>query len=552
MTKRIFRSILLVSISSCFIGLAFVIGIIYQYFDNQLMRELENSAYYLSIAVEHEGISAFDDLPEGRERITLIDTDGAVLYDTSSDPATMENHSAREEVQEAQKNGHGEAVRQSDTLGHKNVYYALRLSNGQVLRVSSTQYNVVTLLFNLIQPFLWVFALIVLLAAIFSFRASKKIVEPLNNLDLNNPDINEPYEEIAPLLTKISRQKRTIRSQLSKAKRQQEEFSLITNHMEEGLLVIDKQTELLSYNNSALQLLGAKGTKPQGSIFILNRSEPFRQVVNKALSGERAEAVLQMNDLFYRLTGNPVLHHEQIEGAVLLIIDITEKMQREQLRNEFTANISHELKTPLTSISGFAEIIQNGLVMPEDIPKFAERIFTESQRLITLVSDIIKISQLDESVLPYEKEMVDLYQVSKEILERLTPAAEKMDVTLSLEESSATLEMVKPIFEEVIYNLCDNAIKYNKRGGSVQVTIQQTDEITSITVKDTGIGIPVSDQQRIFERFYRVDKSHSKEIGGTGLGLSIVKHGAAYLGADIKVTSTVGEGTMFTLVWTHL
>lgn len=552
MTKRIFRSILLVSIASCFVGLAFVIGILYQYFDNQLMRELENSAYYLSIAVEHEGISALDDLPEGKERITIIDTDGTVLYDTSSNPATMENHNTREEVQEARENGSGKAVRQSNTLGHKNIYYALKLSNGQILRVSSTQYNVATLLLNLIQPILWVFALIVLLATIFSFRASKKIVEPLNKLDLNNPDINEPYEEIAPLLTKISRQKRTIRSQLSKAKRQQEEFSLITNHMEEGLLVIDKQTELLSYNNSALQLLGAKETKPQGSIFILNRSEPFRQVVNKALSGERTEAVLQINDLFYRLTGNPVFHHEEIEGAVLLLIDITEKMQREQLRNEFTANISHELKTPLTSISGFAEIIQNGLVLPEDIPKFAERIFTESQRLITLVSDIIKISQLDESVLPYEKETVDLYKTAKEILDRLTPAAEKMDVRLCIEQSSATLEIVKPIFEEVIYNLCDNAIKYNNRGGSVQVIIQQTDEITSIAVKDTGIGIPVSDQQRIFERFYRVDKSHSKEIGGTGLGLSIVKHGAAYLGADVKVTSTMGKGTTFTLIWTHI
>ena len=552
MTKRIFRSILLVSIASCFVGLAFVIGILYQYFDNQLMRELENSAYYLSIAVEHEGISALNDLPEGKERITIIDTDGTVLYDTSSNPATMENHNTREEVQEARENGSGKAVRQSNTLGHKNIYYALKLSNGQILRVSSTQYNVATLLLNLIQPILWVFALIVLLATIFSFRASKKIVEPLNKLDLNNPDINEPYEEIAPLLTKISRQKRTIRSQLSKAKRQQEEFSLITNHMEEGLLVIDKQTELLSYNNSALQLLGAKETKPQGSIFILNRSEPFRQVVNKALSGERTEAVLQINDLFYRLTGNPVFHHDEIEGAVLLLIDITEKMQREQLRNEFTANISHELKTPLTSISGFAEIIQNGLVLPEDIPKFAERIFTESQRLITLVSDIIKISQLDESVLPYEKETVDLYKTAKEILDRLTPAAEKMDVRLCIEQSSATLEIVKPIFEEVIYNLCDNAIKYNNRGGSVQVIIQQTDEITSIAVKDTGIGIPVSDQQRIFERFYRVDKSHSKEIGGTGLGLSIVKHGAAYLDADVKVTSTMGKGTTFTLIWTHI
>ncbi|MBC5788156.1 sensor histidine kinase [Clostridium facile] len=552
MTKRIFRSILLVSIASCFVGLAFVIGILYQYFDNQLMRELENSAYYLSIAVEHEGISALDDLPEGKERITIIGTDGTVLYDTSSNPATMENHNTREEVQEARENGSGKAVRQSNTLGHKNIYYALKLSNGQILRVSSTQYNVATLLLNLIQPILWIFALIVLLATIFSFRASKKIVEPLNKLDLNNPDINEPYEEIAPLLTKISRQKRTIRSQLSKAKRQQEEFSLITNHMEEGLLVIDKQTELLSYNNSALQLLGAKETKPQGSIFILNRSEPFRQVVNKALSGERTEAVLQINDLFYRLTGNPVFHHDEIEGAVLLLIDITEKMQREQLRNEFTANISHELKTPLTSISGFAEIIQNGLVLPEDIPKFAERIFTESQRLITLVSDIIKISQLDESVLPYEKETVDLYKTAKEILDRLTPAAEKMDVRLCIEQSSATLEIVKPIFEEVIYNLCDNAIKYNNRGGSVQVIIQQTDEITSIAVKDTGIGIPVSDQQRIFERFYRVDKSHSKEIGGTGLGLSIVKHGASYLGADVKVTSTMGKGTTFTLIWTHI
>ena len=549
MTKRIFRSIMLVSALVLVIGLGFIMGILYHYFGSQIEKELKSETAYLAISVENMGLSALDKLPAESARVTLIDEDGTVLFDNKADAAGMENHADRQEVIAAKLKGTGKATRQSDTLAEKTIYYAKQLTNGQILRVSSTQYTVAALIGELVQPMLYVLLMMVVLSALFAARISKKIVSPINDLDLEEPERTEAYDEISPLLTKINKQQRTIRKQLADARRQQQEFSIITENMSEGLLVIDSQTDLLSYNSSALRLLDAAETQAHTSVLSLNRSEPFPQAVDAVLSGRHTSSNLQIGDSFCQVIANPVLRDKEVTGAVLLLVDITEKIQRENLRREFTANVSHELKTPLTSISGFAEIIQDGFVKPEDIKKFAGKIFVEAQRLIALVGDVIKISQLDEGCLPYQKEETDLYVLAKDTLERLRDPAKRRQVSLFLEGEHAVLATTQPILEEVLYNLCDNAIKYNHPNGKVTVTVLNGKNTVSISVADTGIGIPSADQARVFERFYRVDKSHSKEIGGTGLGLSIVKHGAAYLGAKVELDSQLDKGSVFRLIW---
>lgn len=549
MTKRIFRSIMLVSALVLVIGLGFIMGILYHYFGSQIEKELKSETAYLAISVENMGLSALDKLPAESARVTLIDEDGTVLFDNKADAAGMENHADRQEVIAAKLKGTGKATRQSDTLAEKTIYYAKQLTNGQILRVSSTQYTVAALIGELVQPMLYVLLMMVVLSALFAARISKKIVSPINDLDLEEPERTEAYDEISPLLTKINKQQRTIRKQLADARRQQQEFSIITENMSEGLLVIDAQTDLLSYNSSALRLLDAAETQAHTSVLSLNRSEPFQQAVDAVLSGRHTSSNLQIGDSFCQVIANPVLRDKEVTGAVLLLVDITEKIQRENLRREFTANVSHELKTPLTSISGFAEIIQDGFVKPEDIKKFAGKIFVEAQRLIALVGDVIKISQLDEGCLPYQKEETDLYVLAKDTLERLRDPAKRRQVSLFLEGEHAVLATTQPILEEVLYNLCDNAIKYNHPNGKVTVTVLNGRNTVSISVADTGIGIPSADQARVFERFYRVDKSHSKEIGGTGLGLSIVKHGAAYLGAKVELDSQLDKGSVFRLIW---
>ena len=421
MTKRIFSSILFVSICSCVMMLALVMWILYGRFDHQLMDELAKEANYLSLVVEQGGVSALESLKTGNQRVTVVAQDGQVLYDDHSDPARMDNHGEREEILEAGRTGSGKAIRRSDTMGEKTLYYAIRMDDGTVLRVSTTQYTVFSLLMGLIWPSVWILLLVFLLSALVAFRLSKKIVHPLNQLDLEHPENNEAYNEIAPLLSKISRQQATIREQLAEARHQQEEFDLITSSMEEGLLVIDQQGNVLSANASAYRLLGAEPVEGHPNVLCLNRSEPFRTAVEMVLTGQHREAFLEHEGICCELTANPALHGERMEGAVLLLVDVTERRQREQLRREFTANVSHELKTPLTSISGFAEIIRDGMVRQEDIPNFAGRIFTESQRLITLVSDIIKISQLDENAISYSWEQVDLMELAREVLDRSPP-----------------------------------------------------------------------------------------------------------------------------------
>ena len=548
MTKRIFKSIILASVIVLLASGGLTMGVLYNHFGNQLEEELRTEAEFLSIAVEDEGMSAFDSLPADSERITYIDTDGTVLYDNRSKTDDMENHLDREEIQEAMENGSGMAVRESDTLSQRTLYYAIRLNDGTVLRVSSTQYSLTGLLGGMIQPLLIILIVMLILAGFLASRLAKNIVNPLNQLDLDHPEENQTYEEVAPLLTKINRQQKSLQAEITQAKRQQEEFSIITDNMEEGFLVIDSHTEVLSYNSSALKLLGAREQDARQSVLALNRSESFQKTVERVLGGQHVISNQEFQGITCQVAANPVFQDGKVTGAVILILDVTEKMKGEQMRREFTANVSHELKTPLTSISGFAEIISDGFVKPEDTKKFAGRIFKEAQRLITLVNDVIKISQLDEGKLPYEKEEVDLYQAVRETFLRIEDHAKAEGVHLYLYGPHIRTNTVKTILDEIIYNLCDNGVKYNKKGGSLTVTISQEGEQPVITVEDTGIGISEEDQKRIFERFYRVDKSHSKAIGGTGLGLSIVKHGSMFLGADMKVESTLGEGSKFILI----
>lgn len=525
------------------VGLAAVMGILYSNFDGQMRKELSKEATYLAYGVEQQGLDYLKNIKDKSARITYIDQDGTVLFDNEADVSEMKNHSDRTEFQKAEKYGAGESSRYSDTLSEKTIYYALRLKDGTVLRVSGTQDSVLALVENLIFPLCGLLCLMLILSGIMASAISKRIVKPINELDLESPEENQIYEELSPLLSKIHRQNREIQNQLELAKQQQEEFSLITENMQEGLIVIDKYTMILSANSSAWNLFHMDRVCQGESVYCLDREEEFRHAIEQVLSGEHTELVLKLNGSDIQLIANPVIRDKKTEGAVVLLVNVTEKLERESLRREFSANVSHELKTPLTSISGFAEIMQGGLVKNEDIPKFAGRIYKESQRLLQLVEDVIQISQLDEEKTSYVWEPVDVYQVCKNAFESLKEKAKRLNVHLYICGERMKMEAVRTLLEEAIYNVCDNAIKYNRNDGSVSVFLVQTAQEIQIVVKDTGVGIPKEDQDRVFERFYRVDKSHSKEIGGTGLGLSIVKHAVGALKGSVILRSEEGNGT---------
>ena len=543
MTKKIFKSIMFVCALVLAVGLAAVMGILYSNFDGQMRKELSKEAAYLAYGVEQQGVDYLKNIKDKSARITYIDQDGTVLFDNEADVSEMKNHSDRTEFQKAEKYGAGESSRYSDTLSEKTIYYALRLKDGTVLRVSGTQDSVLALVENLIFPLCGLLCLMLILSGIMASAISKRIVKPINELDLESPEENRIYEELSPLLSKIHRQNREIQNQLELAKQQQEEFSLITENMQEGLIVIDKYTRILSANSSAWNLFHMDRVCQGESVYCLDREEEFRHAIEQVLSGEHTELVLKLNGSDIQLIANPVIRDKKTEGAVVLLVNVTEKLERESLRREFSANVSHELKTPLTSISGFAEIMQGGLVKNEDIPKFAGRIYKESQRLLQLVEDVIQISQLDEEKTSYIWEPVDVYMVCKNAFDSLKEKAQRMNVHLYICGGSMKMEAVRTLLEEAVYNICDNAIKYNRDDGNVSIFLTQTAREIQIVVKDTGMGIPKEDQDRVFERFYRVDKSHSKEIGGTGLGLSIVKHAVGALKGSVILRSEEGNGT---------
>lgn len=552
MTRKIFQSIIAVVISVLLLSLALITGVLYNHFETTMLDQLRTTAQFAEQGVEREGMAYFDDLHARNCRVTWIAADGTVKYDNRSNPKTMENHADRQEVREAMENDSGTSVRRSSTLSEHTMYYAKRLSDGTVLRLSMSQRSVLFLMGGMLSPLVFIFLAACLLAGVLSYRVSKKIVKPLSEIDLKHPEQVETYDELSPFLQRIAAQNREIDARMAEIRKQQQEFSMITENMSEGLFVVDRNYQILSYNKSAMQIFGMDPRQEHENLLAVNRSEGFRNAVDSALKGHHAQENLELNGRVYQIIANAVCQPdfaEDMVGAVILVLDVTEKEAQEQYRREFTANVSHELKTPLTSISGIAEIIRNGIVKPEDIPHFAGKIYDESQRLITLIGDIIKLSRLDENQVPMERETVDMLEMARDVVQQLSSVARKNGVTLVANGTHGQVQGVRQVLGEMVYNLCENAVKYNRAGGRVWVDVQQVADHVVLRVKDTGIGIPAAEQGRIFERFYRVDKSHSKAVGGTGLGLSIVKHGAALHHATISVSSEPEQGTEITLTF---
>ena len=549
MTAKLFRTSMAVAVSVMVLSIALFMGMLYQYFSDQMMTELESETWLVSRGVELDGMDYLNGL-HTTSRVTWVAADGTVLYDNEADASTMENHADREEIREALTSETGTAQRFSSTLSEQTLYVTQRLSDGTVIRLASAQKTVGLLLISMIQPILIILVLSLLLSAVLASRLSKGLIKPILSLDLEHPEDCETYDELTPLLSRLKRQNDTIQQQMDLLKQRQTEFAALTDNMSEGFLLLDRQGHVLSHNSGALRLLGVEEPEGEVNVLVLNREEPFRQAVDEALAGRRSQQLLHLNGRYCRLLANPVLADGKPAGAVLVLLDVTEQEQREELRREFTANVSHELKTPLTSISGIAEIMQSGMVKPEDVQGFAGDIYQEAQRLIALVEDIIRLSRLDEGAESLERVPVNLLSLAQDVARRLDSAAQKAGVTLKVMGRSVEIPGVPSVLDEMVYNLCDNAIKYNRSGGTVNVTVAPAaDGAAEISVEDTGIGIPMEDQSRVFERFYRVDKSHSKEIGGTGLGLSIVKHGAALHSAQIHLESQVGKGTSVQLLF---
>lgn len=550
MKSKIFVAIISVALAVILLCGVFLTAILYGHFKNSVYGELKNQAFFISNAVTEDD-SFLESIVSSDNRITIINADGTVAFDSRSNPDEMDNHSEREEITEAFESGEGISSRYSDTLGTQTLYYAKKMSDGRVIRISAEVESVNTLVFDIMKPMALVIILAIIAAFLISGAISKRIVKPINAIDLNNSELVEPYEELAPLVQKIRAQNSRIREQMKEMKRRQNEFNIMTENMSEGFLLIDSKTEILSYNPAALRLLGVtkEDAENSRSILEINRSENFIKAVENALDGRHSELSLESDDRTYHIAANPVLSGENVSGVIIIILDVTETEKREQLRREFTSNVSHELKTPLTTIYGISDMLCGGIVKPEDVNGFAENIRNESQRMITLIDDIIKLSCLDEGGRDIEKCEVDLFGVAQNVAERLEFAAEKAGTEIFVVGEKAVVNGVPAIIEEVLYNLADNAVKYNRENGSVTIIVGENNKRKFFSVKDTGVGIPPEAQERVFERFYRVDKSHSRKIGGTGLGLSIVKHGAAFHDADVQMNSTENVGTEITVIF---
>lgn len=549
MTKRIFRAIFNVSLLILIASTLILVAFVGDYNSDQTKEAMHADAVYIAKAMETEGISYLEQLPKQSQRITWIDADGTVLFDSYADVSQMENHVEREEVVEALKTGRGESTRYSTTLAEKTENYAIKLSDGTILRLSVTSLSALSIFLSMTQPLALVLVIALILAGFLASKTSKSIVKPLENVDLKHPEQAEIYDEMAPFLRRIAVQNKLISKQMQDRQRRQREFETITENMQEGLLVLDAKGEVLSCNKGARRLLGVDHVPEKENVFALNRTEGFRRCITAALAGNHEEVTMESDSRSYQLLANPVTEDGLVAGVVLLLFDNTEKADREKLRREFTANVSHELKTPLTSISGFAEIMKNGMVKAEDVPRFANNIYDEAQRLISMVQDIIQLSRLDEAQETMEKTEVNVALIAETVAKRLEGQAAQRNIVFHIETESAVLSGVPHVLEEMIYNLCDNAIRYNKDNGSVTLKVEKHPDDITVTVADTGIGIPYGEQERVFERFYRVSRSRSKEIDGTGLGLSIVKHGALLHQATVKMESEVDKGTTIRLIF---
>lgn len=543
MTKRIFRSICLVALTVFLASVVLFMGVLYEYFSNVEQTQLKMQTTLAAQGVTNEGIDYFHDLKVKNYRISWIDTEGNVIFDSASDTAEMENHLEREEVREALSSGYGESKRYSATLMERSFYSAQKLDDGTVLRLSISQNSILTLLLGMTQPICIIFVIALILSIVLAIQVSKKIVKPLNEIDLDNPLSNEGYDELSPFLRRIDSQQRQLRGQKAELLQKENELNTIIGSMNEGMILLNQKGKIISINPAARKLLDA-GTDCIGSDMLsLCRNLELQEILTKALHGERGENIIRLHGESYQIDADPITSENIVKGAALFFFNVTEKEKAEQIRREFTANVSHELKTPLHSISGYAELLKNDMVKENDKIPFAVKIYDEAGRMIRLVEDIISLSHLDEGADDMQRENIDLYTLAEKAVQSLEPQADTVCVALELSGVPAPLNGIPQLLYSVIYNLCDNAIKYNHENGKVMVNIQNENGMVVLSVEDTGIGIAPEHQERIFERFYRVDKSHSKAVGGTGLGLSIVKHAAKIHNAKVDVKSHVGKGT---------
>ena len=547
MTSKIFRSIFTTSLVVLLATLVIITSFLYNYFTNIQINQLKDELSIASVGTEQSGEEYLEALKSDNYRLTWVASDGTVLFDSQADKTVMDNHLDREEITEAFETGKGSSARRSATLTEKTLYEAVLLSDGTVLRISVNRASGFVLLLGMMTPVIIVVIVAVIISAVLAHKMSKRIIEPLNKLDLDNPTENDAYEEIAPLLRRIHKQNMKIERKVAELNRRKDEFELITKNMREGLLLLDKNRNILTINSSATAIFGTDKKCVGKEFLTINRRHEIISAIEKALTDGHSEIRTRLGEKEYQFDISRIETDGETVGVVILAFDITEQADAERLRREFTANVSHELKTPLQTITGSAELIENGLVKQEDMPRFVGHIREEATRLVTLVDDIIRLTQLDEQS-ELQKENVSLYEIANEACGVLRDSADKKDITLTVSGDNGNIFGVKHLLFEVIYNLCDNGIKYTPDGGKVDISVSETEKEVTLTVSDNGIGIAPEHQSRIFERFYRVDKSHSKKSGGTGLGLSIVKHAAQYHGGKISIQSEENKGTAVTVV----
>lgn len=548
MKRKISLSMCCIAAFSVLVTAVLISFVLYNRNYRNMTNNIRNEAEYMAAAMNTNGVEYLNSVKDvSPSRITWISSDGKVIFDNSG--KEMENHSDRPEFKSALQNGVGESSRLSETLKEKTFYYAILLNDGTVLRISSTTSSIFSDIFSSLPYLILVTCFILIIVVFLSNYQTKKIVKPINEINLDAPQSNIPYDELSPLLSRIEKQNRDIHDYIDMLQSKQNEFETVTQNMSEGLIIMNMHN-ILTCNRSALRILGNENFDYSGkSILEFNHSKTFITAVESTLKGNANETNMQIDAKNYLMISSPVFDNKKVTGAVILLIDTTEKSSREALRREFSANVSHELKTPLTTISGYAEIMKSGWADPKDYQMFAEKIYNEGKRLINLIDDIINLSKLDENSDVMEMENVDLYLMAEEVINSLSQKAADKNVEIKISGEDTDVKAVPHLLYEMIFNLCDNAIKYNKKNGRVDVTVMKNIDNAKLIVSDTGIGIPPEDTERVFERFYCVDKSHSKETGGTGLGLSIVKHGAILHNAKIDVDSVLGEGTTITLTF---
>ena len=549
MTKRIFHSIISVATAVLLASVLIIFGVFYSGFSDDRLSQLQSQAKTVSAGILLSGTDYLESIEAKDYRITYISSEGEVLFDSEGDFSEMENHLEREEIKKAAENGSGESRRYSETFSEVYIYYAEKLPDGSFIRLSITRDSVFALFIKTALPSVLIIFFALFLSVFVAKRLSKKIVEPLNALDLDNPLENKNCDEVAPLLRRISVQQIQLKKHEEKLRKKENELETVLENMNEGILLLTFEGKIVSINSAAKRIFGYSGEAEGENLSFVCRDISVKEAFSEAAKGNRFEKTAELSGGFYRIDANPVYSGEKIFGVALFFFDVTEKENSEQIRREFTANVSHELKTPLHSITGFSELMASGIMKQEDYIPCAKRIHDEAKRMTRLIEDIISLSHLDENAHDMKRETVDLYAVSENVIKSLDVAADAMEVELSLSGEKTEIEGIPELLETIVFNLCDNAIKYNRKGGKISVSVTKTEREAVLSVKDTGIGIPPEQFERIFERFYRVDKSHSKEVGGTGLGLSIVKHAAKIHGAKIEIESEIGEGTEIKVIF---